>query len=145
MIDKCFICGEDNEHVLQQHHIVPRWLDGSDRDENLVRLCANCHQAIEKIYTRQVFLRLESKFTDRVTQLVADFVDKHITHTDRETRTRTRDVYDQFVEYCRQRDSRPIDRPSFHREFRTLTTSTVTIKENSTKTRKYYTDLRIER
>jgi len=51
MGEKCFICGCENEHVLQSHHIVPRRHGGSDDSENIVTLCANCHAAVEKIYT----------------------------------------------------------------------------------------------
>jgi len=51
----CFICGEDNNQVIQEHHIVPRRHDGSDNSENIVRLCANCHQAVEKIYDKDFY------------------------------------------------------------------------------------------
>jgi hypothetical protein len=58
MSDRCFICGEDNPHVLEEHHIVPRRHGGSDDPENLVTLCANCHSAIEKLYDDDVFRQL---------------------------------------------------------------------------------------
>jgi hypothetical protein len=51
MSSQCFVCGEKNKHVLQEHHIVPRRHGGGESKENLVTLCANCHAAIEKIYT----------------------------------------------------------------------------------------------
>lgn len=57
-MSRCFICGEDNDNVLQTHHIVPRRYGGSDASENLVDLCANCHQAIEAIYNDDVFRRM---------------------------------------------------------------------------------------
>lgn len=57
-MNECFICGDDNEKVLQEHHIVPKRYDGSDRDENLVWLCASCHQAIEKLYDDSFYERL---------------------------------------------------------------------------------------
>lgn len=56
--DQCFMCGEDNIHVLVSHHIVPRAYGGSDEDYNRVVLCANHHQAIHGIYTDSVFKRL---------------------------------------------------------------------------------------
>lgn len=58
MSDQCFICGVANSHVLQEHHIVPKRHGGTDRDENLVTLCASCHQAIEKIYDERFYTRL---------------------------------------------------------------------------------------
>lgn len=48
--DSCFMCGEDNPHLLQCHHLVPRRYDGDDTPRNLVVLCANHHQAIEALY-----------------------------------------------------------------------------------------------
>ena len=58
MSDRCFICGEDNPHVLEEHHIIPRRHGGSDDPENLVTLCANCHTAVEKLYDDNVFRQL---------------------------------------------------------------------------------------
>ena len=55
---ECFICGDSTPSRLQIHHIVPRRYGGSDREENLVRLCASCHQAVEKIYDRRFYERL---------------------------------------------------------------------------------------
>lgn len=69
--NRCFICGEDNPNVLQEHHSVPNQLGGSDDPENLYRLCANCHQAVERIYDKDFYRRLAvavgiepSTFTD---------------------------------------------------------------------------------
>jgi len=56
--NRCFICGENNENVLEDHHIIPRRYDGGDDDENLVTLCSNCHQAIEKIYSDKIWRRI---------------------------------------------------------------------------------------
>jgi hypothetical protein len=58
MSDRCFICGEDNPHVLEEHHIIPRRHGGADDPENLVTLCANCHTAVEKLYDDDVFRQL---------------------------------------------------------------------------------------
>lgn len=46
----CYLCGDDEEELLEKHHIVPRRHGGSDRDENLVRLCPTCHRKIENLY-----------------------------------------------------------------------------------------------
>lgn len=55
---RCFICGEDNPNVLQEHHSVPSRFGGRDSRENLYTLCANCHQAIERIYNSSFYRRL---------------------------------------------------------------------------------------
>lgn len=36
---------------METHHIIPRRYGGSDDVENLVTLCANCHRAVESIYS----------------------------------------------------------------------------------------------
>ena len=56
--DACFICGDVNENRHQVHHIVPRRVDGSSEDENLVVLCASCHQAVEKMYDARFYEEL---------------------------------------------------------------------------------------
>lgn len=55
---RCFICGEDNPNVLQTHHVVPRRFGGGDTRQNRATLCANCHEAIEKLYDNDFFVRL---------------------------------------------------------------------------------------
>lgn len=61
MNSQCFICGEDNPNRLETHHVVPRRFGGADSDENLARLCAGCHSAIEKLYNKRFYDRLGVK------------------------------------------------------------------------------------
>jgi hypothetical protein len=56
---------ESNPVVLQRHHIVPRRYAGPDDDGNLVTLCANCHVALEHIYTDEVFAQLGRAWEDQ--------------------------------------------------------------------------------
>jgi hypothetical protein len=56
--NNCFICGDQRQNSLEQHHIVPKRFNGSDDDENLVTLCASCHAAIEKLYDRRFYEEL---------------------------------------------------------------------------------------
>lgn len=58
MKERCFICGEENPNVLESHHIIPRRHGGSDDRENIVRLCANCHRGIERMYDRRFYRQL---------------------------------------------------------------------------------------
>jgi len=60
----CFICGERNQNILQEHHIIPRRFGGEDQEGNTVTLCANCHEAIEKIYDNKFFEKLKSHFRE---------------------------------------------------------------------------------
>lgn len=57
---QCAICGCENPNVLQQHHRIPSRFGGTDRDENLVVLCSNCHAVIERIYNEAFWERIQS-------------------------------------------------------------------------------------
>lgn len=58
---QCYICGDPREHMHQQHHIVPQRMNGSDKDANIVILCAGCHYALERIYDNQFYHRLSNR------------------------------------------------------------------------------------
>lgn len=58
MTRQCFICGEGTPAVLEEHHVIPRRFGGADTRGNLVTLCANCHRAIERIYSDNFFEKL---------------------------------------------------------------------------------------
>ena len=55
---KCEICGCENGNVLEQHHKIPARFGGTDRDENLATLCANCHTVIERLYNESFWERV---------------------------------------------------------------------------------------
>lgn len=55
---QCFICGGGNEYTTEEHHAVPRRLNGSDQPENLYWLCGTCHNAVEEIYDDEFYQRL---------------------------------------------------------------------------------------
>lgn len=57
----CYICGDMASHLHEDHHLVPRRLNGSDRDENIVRLCPGCHRALEKLYNTSFYERLSEQ------------------------------------------------------------------------------------
>jgi len=58
--DRCAFCGCDNENVLERHHRIPSRFGGSDNDENLVTVCANCHSVLERIYNEDFWQRVKS-------------------------------------------------------------------------------------
>jgi hypothetical protein len=61
---QCFICGFDNEHALEEHHIIPESLNGEDSEENKEWLCANCHRAVSTMYSKWFFAKLWRKFDE---------------------------------------------------------------------------------
>ncbi len=46
-LDFCVACGQKED--LQQHHLFPRAMGGSDEECNLITLCTNCHGKIHGI------------------------------------------------------------------------------------------------
>lgn len=74
---RCFVCGDDNTNALQTHHIVPRRHGGTDKDENLVKLCANCHQAVERLYNKRFYRKLGVADRDKAPgRLLNEILDK---------------------------------------------------------------------
>lgn len=66
--EKCYFCDNDNKSLLEKHHIIPKRFNGSDKNQNLVTLCSNCHNKIEDLYDNrffyQVFELIEEKIED---------------------------------------------------------------------------------
>jgi hypothetical protein len=60
-MSRCFICSKENPNVLETHHLIPRRYGGDDTSENTVTLCANCHAAVERLYSRRFFERLRER------------------------------------------------------------------------------------
>lgn len=56
MSEDCHFC--DQESPIEQHHIVPRRFGGSDKEENLVSVCSNCHNKLEKLYNKRFYNQL---------------------------------------------------------------------------------------
>lgn len=55
---RCYVCGLAHEPALQQHHALPQQYGGNDDLENQYLLCANCHQALERIYDDNFWQRV---------------------------------------------------------------------------------------
>ena len=47
-MEECFFCGETNEIVLEEHHLVPKSAEITPSEETIV-LCANCHRKLHYI------------------------------------------------------------------------------------------------
>lgn len=54
--ENCHFCGA--EEPIERHHIVPRRLGGSDKDNNLLSVCSNCHSKLEKIYNNNFYAKI---------------------------------------------------------------------------------------
>lgn len=64
--ETCYFCHEPDTHLLESHHIVPCRFSGSDAFENLVLVCPNCHERLERLYDDRFYdaLGVETESTD---------------------------------------------------------------------------------
>jgi len=74
MTEECEICGQHYPNAMNQHHLIPKRYGGSNSDDNLIVLCANCHSAIEQIYDRSFWEKANSIPDHKFTDLDADNV-----------------------------------------------------------------------
>ena len=44
--DACLVCGAKWHEI---HHIIPKCAGGTDEAENLIPLCINCHNSVDRI------------------------------------------------------------------------------------------------
>lgn len=77
MSDRCQICGDVRPRSLEEHHILPRRFGGGDHEDNLVRLCASCHRALESIYDKQFWTAVGLRPSDS-SNTVAEFADRRL-------------------------------------------------------------------
>jgi len=60
MKDRCYFCRETE--CLQEHHVVPRRMGGTDDEENLLTLCPTCHRKVENKYSERFYEQIFSFF-----------------------------------------------------------------------------------
>jgi len=58
--ERCAFCSCDNQNVLEKHHRIPARFGGTDRNENLVTVCANCHSVLERTFNRNFWNRVKA-------------------------------------------------------------------------------------
>jgi len=86
---RCFICGHGNAQILEEHHTVPRRLNGSDSPENTYYLCGSCHNAVESMY--------DDGFYERLGIAVEDVEDDAFTARDRGTEIEPKESKDRTI------------------------------------------------
>ena len=57
----CKFCEENDPDALEEHHIVPRRYNGSDKEENIVKVCASCHRKLESLYNNRFYEKVQDK------------------------------------------------------------------------------------
>jgi len=71
--EECYFCGESSKYYLEEHHIVPKRYNGSNRDHNLVTLCRDCHRRLEELYTDKVFQTIAGQIEETKTSRETEF------------------------------------------------------------------------
>lgn len=66
MRKECFFC--DETECLEQHHILPRRFNGSDKEENLVTVCPTCHRKLEELYDKDFYDKLSRNLSGVVSK-----------------------------------------------------------------------------
>ncbi|ADB63984.1 hypothetical protein Htur_5097 (plasmid) [Haloterrigena turkmenica DSM 5511] len=54
--DDCYFCESSDD--LEEHHIAPQRLGGSDSRDNLVIVCHDCHWKLERLYNKDFYEQL---------------------------------------------------------------------------------------
>jgi len=78
---ECRFC--ESENNLHTHHIVPRSADGSDDLDNLITVCASCHNTVESTQgkaLKRIKKQLQNDFLQNLDSIVVDEV-VHITRS----------------------------------------------------------------
>jgi len=73
----CYFCNENNDNMLEEHHVVPRRFGGSDADENLVTVCASCHNGLESLYDSRFYDKLDVEKQSSTEEGLKSFDEKH--------------------------------------------------------------------
>jgi len=73
----CYFCSENNGDMLEEHHVVPRRFGGSDADENLVTVCASCHNGLESLYDSRFYDELDVEKQSLTKEGLKSFDEKH--------------------------------------------------------------------
>lgn len=66
--NNCYFC---NAHGVEEHHIVPQRMNGTDHDFNLVSVCSVCHHKLETLYDKRFYeaLGIKDESGERKTHL----------------------------------------------------------------------------
>lgn len=72
---RCALC--DSTKYLQVHHAVKRSLGGTDRPENLITLCADCHALAHGMNLRDVVDMDQETIEQAIVEYLADYYAGH--------------------------------------------------------------------
>lgn len=72
-MSSCYFCGSSED--IEEHHIVPQRLGGSDKRSNTVDLCHDCHWKLERLYNKDFWeaIGIEDPRTTRETHVTCEY------------------------------------------------------------------------
>lgn len=62
----CEFCNESDPKVQEEHHLIPARMGGSDADENMITVCANCHRRLERVYNERFLQRAQHRIISKL-------------------------------------------------------------------------------
>ena len=60
--DRCVMCGDADQLVLEKHHLKPKKQGGDESPENIMILCANCHKLVQANFGGNTLLFPEPEY-----------------------------------------------------------------------------------
>jgi len=78
---QCRLCKEQKRN-LQAHHVIPRSRDGSHSLQNLITLCAKCHEK-QEYYGHKTFIEVYQELSPEDFVLEAEIADQSVLKLDR--------------------------------------------------------------
>jgi hypothetical protein len=71
----CALCGRSDSSALENHHIIPKILGGTDDESNILTVCGLCHGVFHS-YLRPINLSdlIKEAYTQRVNRNDTDFI-----------------------------------------------------------------------
>jgi len=114
MTERCQICGDRRPRSMEQHHILPRRFGGGDEDENIVTLCASCHNAVESIYGQSFWASVGLRPSANRDSL-EEYVDRRLDFDASHPPAPKCRLYERYRQWCKNGNADPVSRHKFSR------------------------------
>jgi hypothetical protein len=91
---------------MEQHHILPRRFGGGDEDENIVTLCASCHNAVESIYAQSFWASIGLRPSGGCGS-VEEYIEERLDIDRSHPPTPKNQLYKRYEEWCKNGNVEP--------------------------------------
>jgi len=104
---------------MERHHVLPRRFGGSDGDENLVTLCASCHEAVESIYDKRFWVAVGLRPSDGE-ETVTEYVERCLSIDHSHGPVPKAQLYGEYRDWCEAGEVEPVSQHKFTKEIERL-------------------------